>query len=36
LEHQHMVIFVSTQTILQKTVDAVARNTDPQGKNRGR
>jgi Flp pilus assembly protein CpaB len=35
-EHRHMVIFVSTQTILQKTADAVARNTDPQGKNRGR
>jgi hypothetical protein len=37
-EHHHMVIFVSTQTILQKTVDAVARTQDDnsQGKNRGR
>jgi Flp pilus assembly protein CpaB len=35
-EHRHMVIFVSTQIILQKTADAVARNTEPQGKNRGR
>jgi Flp pilus assembly protein CpaB len=33
-EHQHLVIFVSTQTILQKTPDRVAQNT--QDKNRGR